>query len=377
MNDMKQITVLITAGGTGGHISPGLALYDEFRGKGAQVYFLAGNRDARFSYLKDAGEDLLLYGAPAFSRNPFKLLFFPLRFMAAVLKSRRILRKKSIDAVIGMGGYVSAPMLYAAKSAGVPLYLCEQNSVPGRVTRYFSRYSKRIFSTFEITRQFLKYNEGFSCPGNPIRKKVFVTDTREKARAAYNLKHCRKVILAIGGSQGAVKINELMIGLKKRYPSEFKNIGIIWSTGDFSYAEYKRRVQEEIDEGSIFLSPFINNVGQAYMAADIAISRSGSGVMMELAAMGVPSILIPYPFAADNHQDLNSDEFENKGASVKIKNEDAVPEKTGPVLFDLLDNAAKLERMRQCALGAAKKNAAADIADAVIDDISGKETSGV
>ncbi len=374
---MKQVTVLITAGGTGGHISPGLALYDEFRKKDVRAYFLAGKRDVRFSYLKDAGDDLLLYGAPSFSRNPFKLLFFPLRFLAAVLKSKRILRTRGVDAVIGMGGYVSAPMLYAAKSSGVPFYLCEQNSVPGRVTRYFSRYSKGIFSTFEITRKFLRYDDGFSCPGNPIREKVFVADTRDKARAVFNLKHCRKVILAIGGSQGAVKINELMLGLKKAYPGEFKNIGIIWSTGDFSYAEYKRRVHEEIDAGSVFLSPFINNVGQAYMASDIAISRSGSGVMMELAAMGVPALLIPYPFAADNHQDLNADEFEKLGASIKIPNEEAVPEKAGPVLFDLLDNAAKLERMRQSAFAASKKNAAKDIVAAVIRDTSGEEKSGV
>ncbi len=363
---MKQMRVLIVAGGTGGHISPGIALYEEFKARGAEVTFLSGKRDARFAYLKELGGDLALYGAPAFSKNPLKLFFFPLRFYFAVLKSKGLLKKRGIDAVIGMGGYVSAPMLYAARKRGVPLYLCEQNSVPGRVTRYFSRYAKGIFSTFEATKGFLKYDEGLLCLGNPIRKKVFVVESKENAKAAFNLKHCKRVILAIGGSQGAVKINELMLGLKKAFPNDFKNTGIIWSTGDFSHGEYKRRVQEEVEEGSIFLSPFINNVGLAYLASDIAVSRAGSGVMMELAAMGLPSVLIPYPHAADNHQEINADEFVKAGAALKISNEDAVPEKVAPVLFGLLDHAAKLERMRQAAFGAAKKNAAADIVEAVL-----------
>lgn len=374
---MNQKNVLIVAGGTGGHISPGIALYEEFRERGCAVTFLSGKRDARFSYLKEIGGDLLLYGAPPFSKNPLKLLFFPLRFFFAVMKSKRILKKRGIEAVIGMGGYVSAPMLYAARKKGVPLYLCEQNSVPGRVTRYFARDAKAIYSTFEVTRGFLKYPEFVICAGNPIRKKVFVVEGKENAKAAFNLKHCRRVILAIGGSQGAVKINELMLGLKKAYPDDFKNIGIIWSTGDLSHDEYKRRVHGEIDEGSIFLSPFINNVGLAYLASDIAISRAGSGVMMELAAMGLPSILIPYPFAADNHQDLNAEEFEKQGAALKIKNEEAVPAKVGPALFGLLNHGAKLDRMKQCAFGAAKKNAAADIASSVLGGSSVRETAGV
>lgn len=373
---MKQNNVLIVAGGTGGHISPGIALYEEFKARGCQVTFLSGKRDARFTYLKEIGDDLVLYGAPSFSKNPVKLLFFPLRFWFAVMKSKRLLKKRGIGAVIGMGGYVSAPLLYAARKRGVDLYLCEQNSVPGKVTRYFSRYAKGIFSTFEITKSFLKFSDGFMCVGNPIRKKVFVVEGKENAKAAFNLKHCRKVILAIGGSQGALRINELMLGLKKEFPDEFRNIGIIWSTGDGQYGEYKQRVHDEIDEGSIFLSPFINNVGLAYLASDIAVSRAGSGVMMELAAMGLPSLLIPYPFAADNHQDLNADEFEKQGAALKIMNSDAQPAKVAPALFGLLNHGAKLDRMRQCALAAAKKNAAADIADAVLGGAA-KETAGV
>ncbi len=363
---MTATRVLIVTGGTGGHISPGIALYEELKARGAEVRFLMSKKDARFTYAKELGSDILYYPAPPFGRNPFALLIFPIRFAFAVFIAKRMLKKYSIEAVVGMGGYVSAPMLYAARRKKVPFYLCEQNSVPGKVTRYFSRYAEAVFSTFENARNHLPIVKKFYCTGNPIRKKIFDVEDRERARAAFNMKHCKKVILAIGGSQGAVKINELVVELKKAYPREFKDVGIIWSTGEFSYETYKKRLQEENLAGAVFLSPFIANVQTAYCACDIAISRAGAGVMMELAAMGVPSILIPYPFAADNHQNSNADEFAKAGAAIKISNEDATAQKVAPVLLDLLNNPMKLERMRRAAHAVSKKNAGADIAAVVM-----------
>lgn len=363
---MNITRILIVAGGTGGHISPGIALYEELKERGAEVHLLMGKRDARFTYAKELGNDILYYSAPAFSKNPFALLLFPLRFAFVVFVSKRMLKKYSIQAVIGMGGYVSAPMLYAARRKNVPFYLCEQNSVPGKVTRYFCRYAEAVFSTFESARAHLPLAKKFLCTGNPLRKKIFEMEDRDRARQVFNMKHCKRIILAIGGSQGAVKINELVVGLKKSYPREFKDVGFIWSTGEFSYETYKKRLQEENLTGSVFLSPFITNVQMAYRACDVAISRAGAGVMMELAAMGVPSILIPYPFAADNHQDGNADEFAKAGAAIKIANEDATADKVAPVLLELLNNPMKLERMRQAAHVVAKKNAAADIAGVVM-----------
>ncbi len=365
MNDLR---VLIVGGGTGGHISPGIALFEALTDKGIDTWFLAGRNDRKFAYINEIGDRLLYYGAPPFTTNIVKLPFFLLRFAFAVLRSMRTLRRLEINTVVGMGGYVSAPMLMAARIKKVPIDLCEQNSVPGRVTRLFSKYAHNIFSTFEATKEYLKYNHRFSYAGNPIRKNVFSKVSREKAREFYNMKHCSHVILAIGGSQGAVKINELVFGIKKLFPREFKNVGIIWSTGALSFEEYKKRVHEEIDEGSVFVSPFINEVGFAYKASDLAISRSGAGVMMELAAMGVPSILIPYPFAADDHQTKNAEEFAAKGAALSISNEEATPEKVGPIIIDLLNNKALLTKMSKSAIAAAKKDSAAEIADRIIRD---------
>ncbi len=371
MNSMNDISVLIVAGGTGGHISPGIALYEAFQDAGVRALFLSGKRDARFSSLNDiAADDLRLYRAPSFSKNPGKLLLFPVLFGAAILSVRKIVRKNNVRAIIGMGGYVSAPALMAAKLFKVPLFVCEQNSVPGKVTRFFEKHAVRVFGTFRGATEYLKFKDKYLLAGNPIRKKVLVDAKKEEARKTFHLGHSRKVVLVIGGSQGAVRINELVFGLKKDFSDELKNVGFIWSTGDFSYQTYKDKINTEIEEGSVYLSPFIDKVGLAYRAADVAISRSGAGVMMELAAMGVPSIQIPYPFAADNHQDKNADEFVQAGAAVKVTNADAVPEKVMPVLHDLMNNPRALERMSKKALDAAMVNAAETIVKEIVKHVS-------
>lgn len=373
---MSAGTVLIVGGGTGGHLSPGIALYEEFKARGVSVHFLCSESDTRFSSMKDVRkDDLLLYAAPPLTRNILKLPLFALRFAASVFKASRIIGKMNAGAVIGMGGYVSAPALIAAVFRGAPIYLCEQNTVPGRVTSFFTRYAARVFTTFKATEEYVKnqHRSKLSVAGNPIRKKVMVKASREEAKRHFNMKHCRRVVLAIGGSQGALTINELVLGLRKRFPGEFDDTGIIWSTGDYSYGRYGEAMRETADAGSIYISPFIENVGLAYRASDVAISRSGSGVMMELAAMGVPSVLIPFPYAAMNHQDKNADVFAESGAAIKISNEDAVPEKVGPVLSELLQNPTQLRKMSARALESALPDAARVIVDAVKGDMSAKK----
>lgn len=377
---MNSTTLLIVGGGTGGHISPGVALYEEFVAAGARALFLTGKKDARFSSLRDvAGEDLCYYRAPSFTRNILKLPFFALGFAAAVFRAYILIKRKRVETVIGMGGYVSAPALIAAGMAGLPFFLCEQNTVPGKVTAFFAGRARAIFTTFESTRDYLKKElcDKITLAGNPIRKKVLAAPDRESARRAFNMRHCKRVILAIGGSQGAMTINELVLGLKAAYPGELKDIGIIWSTGDLSYEKYRKAAQSIGDAGSLYMSPFIDEVGAAYMASDIAISRSGSGVMVELAAMGIPSILIPFPYAAMDHQDRNADEFVKAGASVKIANSDAVPEKVFPVLSELLENPTRISRMSARAREAARPAAAAAVVKSVMEILSERQAGRV
>lgn len=362
--------ILIIGGGTGGHISPGIALYEKLGEDGnLSPFFLTGKNDLRFGSFSDIDSGrLYTYNAPTLTRNPLKIPFFLLKFALSVLKTMKIIKRNDISGVVGMGGYVSAPALVAARFLKIPIFLCEQNTVPGKVTANFEKHSKKIFGTFTDSISYLKMPEKFVHSGNPIRNTVLVQTQKNEAKKAFHLEHCDKIIFVIGGSQGAVKLNELVLGLKKAYPHEFKNIGIIWSTGDYSFNEYKEKIQSEVEAGSIFISPYIKRVGKAYRACDISIARSGAGVMMELAAAGVPSILIPYPFAAMDHQSKNADSFASIGAAVKIADEDAVAEKVAPVLFDLLNSPRKLKSMSD----SAKQTSKVDAADIIVNNI--KET---
>ena len=205
------------------------------------------------------------------------------------------------------------------------------------------------------------------CVGNPVRGKVLTDADQRTARSVFNLEHCDKVILAIGGSQGARAINELVLGMKRAYPDEFSRIGIIWCTGAQSFEKYRAVLREDPGLGSIFISPFVEDVGLAYRASDLAISRSGAGVMMELAAMAIPSILIPFPFAAADHQNKNADVFARSGASLKVDNKDATPEKLAPRILDILGSEQKLRVMSAKAKAEAKIDAAERIIAAVTE----------
>ena len=369
---MKNNTVLIIGGGTGGHITPGIALYEAFREAGMRTLFLTGKADARFSSIRDIqGDDLRFYGAPALWNSILSLPSFTIRFTWAIFKAFRMIKKDAIQAVIGMGGYVSAPALIAAKMAKISIYLCEQNSVPGKVTVKLSPYATKIFATFDASTLFFpeQVRDRILITGNPIRKKILAPVNRDAARKKYNLQHCRSIVLVIGGSQGALTLNNLMLDLIKKYPEEFRDVGIIWSTGDYSYRKFKDALDENGTNISIYMSPYINDVEYAYSAADVAISRAGAGVMMELAAAGIPSILIPFPHAAMDHQKKNAMEFAEKGAAKMIENKNAVADKAGPVLFELLQNRTTLQRMSARARTAAQ----VDGAQKIVKEIIGSE----
>ncbi|MDA3899828.1 MAG: UDP-N-acetylglucosamine--N-acetylmuramyl-(pentapeptide) pyrophosphoryl-undecaprenol N-acetylglucosamine transferase [Spirochaetes bacterium] len=361
---MVDKVIMIVGGGTGGHISPGIALYEECNRRKIAVKFLTGRRDRRFKYISEIdNEDILFYDAPALTKNILKLPFFIFRFVIAYIMVKVLVKRNGITDVVGMGGYVSAPALLALRKSKVNLYLCEQNTVPGKVTTLFAKYANKIFTTFDDTEDFIKpeYRDRIECVGNPIRSVVLRDISRDDAKKFYNMQHCERVILVIGGSQGAVQISELILNMKLTYQSEFRNIGIIWSTGLESYEHYRKIIHEDNELGSVYLSPFIEDVGTAYNAADIAISRSGSGVMMELAAMKLPAILIPYPYAAMNHQSKNADVFDRSGAAVKIEGKKVHIEEVAPVIFDILGSETRLRQMRRKCSQESRVHAAEDI----------------
>lgn len=360
--------VLISGGGTGGHIMPGIALYEELKSKGYEVFLLVGTGDVKFSSLNSV-ENIQVYNAPTMWKNIVNFPVFTIRFISAMLWTMKFIAKNNIAAVIGMGGYVSAPSLVAAMIKKIPIYLCEQNVVPGMVTNFFAKRARAIFTTFEATTTYFDVESTGKIvhAGNPIRKQVLTPVEKDIALKRFNMIHCKKVILVIGGSQGALKLNEITYDMLVSYPDRFADVGIIWSTGTYSYQQFKEKLHT-IKHASIYLAPYITDVENSYAACDIAISRAGAGVMMELAAWGIPSILIPYPFAAKDHQKKNAQEFVKAGAAEMINNSDATAQVVATLLFDLLDNETLLRKMGAKAKSIATHNAAEIIINYIIKD---------
>lgn len=367
---MDTLKLAIAGGGTGGHISPGVALYEELRSMDAEVLYIASKRDTRFETLDAIEEgDLLRYAGPQFTKNPIKLPLFIFRFATSVLKSLRYFRKRKITAVVGMGGYVSAPALAAAWISSRMIYLCEQNTVPGMVTRLFEKRAGAVFATFEKQQDYMKMPEKMVYTGNPTRVSTRTQISQAEARRSFNLSHVRHVVLIIGGSQGAASMNELVYKMKETYSSELRDVGFIWSTGSFSYEKYRDALNTSLNDGSIYLSPFISRVGDAYQAADIAISRSGAGVMMELAQAALPSILIPFPHAAMDHQRINAQVFADAGASFLLDQKSATPEILFTMLQELIYNGRKRSEMSDRARAASIPDAAKRVARYIEDDL--------
>lgn len=369
---MSNLSVLLAGGGTGGHIFPAISLYEEFTTKGINASMLVGKKDIGFSPLSGIDKNhIYIYRAPSFTKNIIKVPFFVISFSLAIFRAMMLIKRVKANAVIGMGGYVSAPALVASVFLKIPVFLCEQNSIPGKVTVLFAGKAKKIFTTFYVTKDYIKDKAKPKVvhAGNPIRKNILIKATRQEAKKAFHLNHCKKVILVIGGSQGALKINELFLEIKKIFSNELKDVGVIWTAGEYSFQRFKDALSKMGGNGSVYLSSFIDNIGLAYKASDLALSRSGAGGVVEFAAAGLPSILIPYPHAADNHQEKNAEEFERAGASVRIRREETDPEKVGNVVMDLLSNPNQLARMSEKAKSLAKIDASKDIMNAIIKEL--------
>jgi UDP-N-acetylglucosamine--N-acetylmuramyl-(pentapeptide) pyrophosphoryl-undecaprenol N-acetylglucosamine transferase len=368
-------TVLIVGGGTGGHITPGIALYEEINNMGARVLFLTSYRDKRFPLLGDVDEeDLFYYRGPSLAKNPLKFIPFLVNFFLSFLKSYRIIKKMNVRAVVGMGGYVSAPALLAGMVLKRKIFLAEQNSVPGKVTLLLEKKSAGIFTTFQETKGYLQNTNVVHCTGNPVRKRSVRPIGKSEAKKRFHVNHAKHVVLVIGGSQGALGINKSVLAVKKEHPELFKDVALVWITGSYSYDMMRDQAGQEADTGSLFLVPFIEDIAFAYRAADLAISRSGAGVMAELALAGVPSILIPFPYATQDHQSLNAQDFERQGASVIIKEDNAVGGNLAQSLMTLLSNKSLLKRMAKKAGEAAKPDAGRDMAQIIIESIDKVDT---
>ena len=347
--------VLIAGGGTGGHLFPGVAIAEELRARNADaaIRFVGTARGIEARVLPDLGWDLELIqvsglktvGALGAIRGLFGL-------PRALWQARRVVKAFKPDAVIGVGGYASGPVVLMAKLRGVPTAICEQNSIPGLTNKILGRVARVVFLSFEESKRFFKPKK-VVMSGNPVRR-----DLLQKLLAVTPTPHERVNVLVCGGSQGAVAVNELA---SKALIALGGNIGIVHQTGEKDLAPTQQRYT---DAGvTAECSAFIKDMAAAYQRADVIIGRAGATTVAELAIAGKPAVFIPYPFAADNHQEINAREMAEAGAALSFRQADLTAEKLADALKPLLTDAKLREQMGAKMKSLAKPKAAATVAD--------------
>jgi UDP-N-acetylglucosamine--N-acetylmuramyl-(pentapeptide) pyrophosphoryl-undecaprenol N-acetylglucosamine transferase len=353
----RPTRLLIAGGGTGGHLFPGVAIAEELRARDPQavIKFVGTRRGIEARVLPDLGWDLEFIEVSGLktvgAAGAIKGMF---RLPKAMWQARRIVKAFDPDAVIGVGGYASGPVVLAAKLRGVPTAICEQNSIPGLTNKMLGRVVRNVFLSFDESKRFFKPKK-IVMSGNPVRR-----DLVQKLLTAGATTDSKVHVLVVGGSQGAVAVNELaskaLSALAKELP-----VAIVHQTGEKDLDPTSTRYKEAGVEADT--RAFIKDMAAAYGRADLIIGRAGATTVAELAIAGKPAIFIPYPFAADNHQELNAREMADKGAALMFKQSELTPEKLADALKPLLTDAAKRAEMGARMKSLAKPGAAASVID--------------
>jgi len=320
--------IALVSGGTGGHIYPGIAVADELKKRcpEAEIVFLGGREGLESDVVPKAGYRIELIRARALLRKlSYKALSAPFVSLAGFFQAFALLRRFRPQALLSTGGYASLPVVLAAKLLGVPIYLHEQNVLPGFTNRFYARWATEVFLSFEASK---KYLPG-TVTGNPVRREIIEAD-RETARRKLGYAPGDRVVFIMGGSQGARTIN---LAVAEALPKLSGGARIIHVVGrrdaglvagvlkDKQYPFYRR-----VD--------YLYNIGEMLASADLVISRAGATAIAEFTCRGLPMVLVPFPFSAEGHQDLNAQAVAEAGAGLVIANGDFTPERFRALLAD-------------------------------------------
>ncbi|MFQ6610783.1 MAG: undecaprenyldiphospho-muramoylpentapeptide beta-N-acetylglucosaminyltransferase [Fidelibacterota bacterium] len=357
-----KIKVIIAGGGTGGHLFPAMAIGDELRARGVDVKFIGSKYGLEAITLPEKGETPLLLNIRGIQRSLSyssiqKNLLFPFLFFKAFLDSHRFIKKFKPHVVVGTGGYSSGLPLLAAIRMGLPTLIQEQNSYPGITTRKLSRKVNVICTAFEESSKYLSGD--IRLFGNPVRHDLKVTDSKT-ARHVLGIGESLPTIFILGGSQGSLPLNLHFQRNHEKYIAE--GFQIIWQCGESHYSKIEKLNKKK----NVHIFPFIQNMGQVYSASDLVICRAGALTLAELSVCRKASILIPFPFAAADHQTINALSFEKNGAAILLPQSDLESGALEEQVFDLFKNRNMISQMEENAGSLAHSEATSQIADTII-----------
>ncbi len=357
---MDSYKFILSGGGTGGHIYPALAIANELKRRFPNARFLFVGAKGRMEMEKvpQAGYDIKGLWISGIQRKlTLKNLMFPLKLLSSLISSGRILSKFKPDVVIGTGGFASGPLLRMAAARGIPCVLQEQNSYPGITNKWLAPKVEKICVAYDGLDRFFPSSK-LVHTGNPVRQDILTKSNEPDEHLQYfNLKSGKPILLILGGSLGAKRINELI----EAKISFFKEQGLqlLWQCGKLYYEKYKNLNSEDIK-----VYDFINRMDLAYKAADIIISRAGAGSISELAIVGKPVLFIPSPNVAEDHQTKNAKALVEKDAALMLSEKELDTE-FETVFGSLLHSEAKRDALASGIGKFAKPGATEHIADQI------------
>lgn len=356
----KSLKILIACGGTGGHLFPGIAVAEAMRARGHEVMLLISEKkvdaeaSAKYSQLRFAT-------VPAVAKPPtlsLRMLPFLWKLRSSISRCKAILREFDADAVLGMGGFTSLPPVYAGHKLGLKTFVHDSNARPGRANVMTSRFCTQVFLGLEPAKAFFPKRESV-ITGTPVRPEIMNLPSREDAAERFGLAADKTTILVTGGSQGARRLNELSAEAAANLPAETQVLHIAGAL------DFERVSEIAHGRAGYKVIGFCDQMPSAYALADLVIARSGASSLTEVAISGHPSILVPYPYAADDHQTRNAEVFSEAGAAKLIQERDLDAEKLASLATSVLQDLPTYKRMAKAARALAIPDAADRVCTAI------------
>lgn len=332
--------ILIACGGTGGHLFPGIAVAESLLKQGHEPLLLISQKkidsqaSAKYPHLK-------FEVVPAIAKPKtasLKMIPFLWSVHKSIQTSKKIIREFGAEAVLGMGGFTSLPPVYAAHKLGKKTFIHDSNARPGRANILTSRFCDKVFIGLAPAAKYFKKTTLLT--GTPARPEILNLPSRKEAAAKFDLDPTKTTLLVTGGSQGATRLNQLIAQASTQLPP---NTQILHIAGPNDYQRLNKENPNRPE--SYKLLGFCDQMASAYACADLVIARSGASTLTEISLAGLPSVLVPYPYAADDHQTANANVFVQAGAAKIVQEKDIKPETLGRILSELLDHHDILEKM--------------------------------
>lgn len=366
---MDKLKVILSGGGTGGHIYPAVAVAEALKrrlGDGVELLFVGAEGKMEMEKVPALGyriEGLPVVGLQR--RLTLRNLQVPFKVAESLRKARRVIREFGADVVVGFGGYASAPVLWNAQRMGIPTLIQEQNSYAGVTNKILASRAKRICVAYEGMERFFP-KDRIVMTGNPLRGRLLEQHDpavlKTEGLTYFGLKADKPIVLVVGGSLGTRTLNNMMKANVDRITSEGK-MQVIWQTGKFYEREMTEFMQSRSSEG-IWRGAFIDRMDLAYAVADVVVGRSGAGTVSELCLVGKPAIFVPSPNVAEDHQTKNAMALVRKDAALLVPDSQAVTA-LFPVVDQLLADPARMQRMA----ANIKALGIADSADRIVDEL--------